>query len=62
MDNQTIERQTLPLMEAGRLLGVGRNTTYLAAKTGQIPTVLIGKRLFVPRLALERLLAGQRGI
>ncbi len=46
---------TIP--EAAKKLGIGRNTAYEAARTGEIPTVKIGKRLLVPREALERKLA-----
>jgi excisionase family DNA binding protein len=45
-------------VEAGRLLGLGRNASYEAAKTGQLPTIKIGRRLLVPKVALERLLKG----
>jgi excisionase family DNA binding protein len=53
------ERKTYNIEEAGRLLGVGRNQAYDAAKTGQIPTIKIGKRLLVPKAALDRMLAGE---
>ena len=46
---------TIP--EAAKKLGIGRNTAYEAARRGQIPTIKIGKRLLVPREALERQLA-----
>lgn len=44
--------------EAGRLLGISRNSAYDAAARGELPIVKIGGRLIVPRVALERLLAG----
>jgi hypothetical protein len=31
-------------------------SAYAAAKSGSLPTVRVGRRLIVPRLALERLL------
>ena len=43
---------------AGRFLGLGRNATFSAARCGQIPTIRIGKRLLVSRVALQRLLEG----
>jgi len=49
-------RQTVSVEEAGRLLGISRGTAYEAAKSGSIPVIRIGKRLLVPRAALERLL------
>lgn len=47
---------TISIAEAGELLGVSRRTAYRAAARGQIPTVRIGRRLFVPTLQLLRLL------
>ena len=49
-------RLTLTVPEAGRVLGVGRNAAYQAARTGDIPTVRIGKRILVPVAALGRML------
>lgn len=49
---------TYRIDEAAKLLGVGRNTAYEAARTGQLPTVRIGKRLLVPKVALDRMLLG----
>ena len=50
------ERLTYTVEEAGRLLGLSRNSTYEAARTGELPTIRLGRRLLVPRAALERLL------
>ena len=54
------ERRTLTIEEAARALGIGRNQGYLAAKRGDIPVIRIGKRMLVPRAALERMLEGER--
>lgn len=60
-------RQDLPLAlsvpEAGRLLGIGRNTAYDAVRNGEIPSLRIGGRIVVPLQALLRLLdrAGAAG-
>ena len=50
------ERLTYTVEEAGRLLGLSRNSTYEAARTGELPTIRLGRRVLVPRAALERLL------
>lgn len=50
-------RQTLTVEEAAALLGIGRNTAYQAAASGQLPVIRIGRRLLIPRAALDRLLA-----
>ena len=55
----TMKRRTLTVEEAGEWLGIGRSAAYAAAKRGEIPTIRIGRRLVVPRDALERMLAGE---
>jgi excisionase family DNA binding protein len=47
---------TIRVDRAGQLLGISRATAYEAARSGQIPTLRIGKRLVVPTAALLRLL------
>lgn len=47
---------TISVPQAGELLGIGRNQAYAAAKTGQLPTIKIGKRVLVPVIALDRML------
>jgi hypothetical protein len=55
------ERLVLDLWpETGRALGLGRAATYAAARRGEIPTLRFGRRLVVPRAALEELLRGAR--
>ncbi len=52
-------RETLTIIETAQVLGVGRSTAYELARTGQIPILRLGRRLLVPRVALQRLLAGE---
>jgi len=47
---------TLSVEEAAKLLGIGRNLCYERVKTGEIPVIRIGRRLLVPRKALDKLL------
>ncbi len=54
-----MEKQTVTVREAGEILGIGRNSAYAAVERGEIPVIRVGKRLVVPRAALERLLTGQ---
>jgi excisionase family DNA binding protein len=51
-----LESATLTVEQAARVLGIGRNGAYQAVKTGEIPSIRLGKRILVPRAALERLL------
>jgi excisionase family DNA binding protein len=50
------ERLTHTVEEAGQMLGLSRNSAYALAKSGELPTIRLGKRLLVPKAALERLL------
>ena len=50
------ERLTLTVEETAKLLGIGRQLAYERVKTGEIPSLKFGRRLLVPRKALERLL------
>jgi excisionase family DNA binding protein len=47
----------LTVEEAARFLRISRGSAYEAARRGDLPTVRIGRRLLVPRVALDRLLA-----
>ena len=51
------DKLTLSVEETAKLLGIGRNLCYDRVKTGEIPAIKIGRRLLVPRSALEKLLA-----
>jgi excisionase family DNA binding protein len=51
------ERLTYTVPEAGKLLGIGRRLAYEQAASGQLPIIRIGRRILVPRVALERMLA-----
>jgi excisionase family DNA binding protein len=51
-----MESATLSVEETAKVLGIGRNSAYEGVRTGQIPSIRIGKRILVPRVALERIL------
>ncbi len=54
--NEYKESLVLDVPEVGRLLNLSRTTAYILAAQGVIPTIRLGKRLLVPRVALERML------
>ena len=63
MDEQSSERLTVSVSEAAQLLGIGRGTAYECVRTGQIPSIKLGRRIVIPTRALEALLdqaAGDR--
>jgi excisionase family DNA binding protein len=46
----------LTVPEAARLLRLGRNTVYEAVRRGELPSVRVGRRLLIPKPALQHLL------
>jgi excisionase family DNA binding protein len=55
-----VEKATVSVDEAAKVLGIGRNQTYDGIKRGEIPSIKIGKRILVPRAALEAMLTGAK--
>lgn len=47
---------TISIVRTGRILGISRNIAYEAAKSGQIPTIPVGRRRLVPTAKLLELL------
>jgi excisionase family DNA binding protein len=50
------DRLTYTLTEAAERLGISRGLAYEAAHRGELPVCRFGRRLLVPRVALDRLL------
>jgi excisionase family DNA binding protein len=50
------ERLTFTVEEAGELLGISRALAYEMARTGRLPTLRFGKRIVVPKKAIENML------
>jgi excisionase family DNA binding protein len=57
LDSRWNGRSTLSVEEAGcEVLGLSRAAAYAAANAGTLPVVRVGRRMVVPRFALEKLL------
>jgi excisionase family DNA binding protein len=48
---------TYSVPEAGRRVGLGKNASYEAARRRELPTLRFGRKLRVPRIAFEQMLA-----
>jgi excisionase family DNA binding protein len=55
------QRATLTVSEAAIVLGVSRSTAYELARTGDLPSLRLGRRIVVPTDALRSLLAQAGG-
>ena len=51
-------RETFSLVEAGQILGIGRSTAYELARKGRLPVLRLGRKLVVPKVALDKMLNG----
>lgn len=55
------KRLAVSVSEAAAMLGLGRDLAYEAVRTGEIPSIKIGRRVLVPLAALEKMLADAGG-
>jgi excisionase family DNA binding protein len=53
---------TYSVPEAARVLGIGRDKAYEAARSGLIPALRFGRNIRVPRVALHRMLESGTGL
>lgn len=55
---QRMQRRTYTIDEVSDLLGLSRNSAYVAARADKlpVPVIRVGKRMFVSRTALDRFL------
>ena len=51
-----VQRRTVTIQEAAKILGIGRDQAYNAARLGQLPVIKIGKRLLLSLPALNKML------
>ncbi|MBW3643336.1 MAG: helix-turn-helix domain-containing protein [Actinobacteria bacterium] len=49
---------TLSVEEAARLLGISRTLAYDLVRRGELPRLRLGRRVVVPRQALQDLIGG----
>ncbi len=50
-------RLCMSVPEAAKLLGISRNNAYELVKRGELPSIKLGKRKLIPKVALEKKLA-----
>jgi excisionase family DNA binding protein len=52
----TNENVVYTVAETARILRIGRTLAYDYAKSGKLPAIRIGRRLLIPRAAVDKLL------
>ncbi len=56
------EKLVYTITEASALLGISHIHGYLMARRKEIPTIRLGRRILVPKIALEKMLADAREV
>ena len=57
----TVEPQVVSVPAAAIMLGIGRNFAYEPCRSRQLPSVRLGRRIVIPKIAIETILeAGAR--
>lgn len=51
-------RNAFTVDETAKILGLSRASAFAGVSRGEIPSIRVGKRLIVPRRALEKMLEG----
>jgi excisionase family DNA binding protein len=54
----SIDRPALSVAETADLLGISRWLVQQAVREGSLPSVRVGRRILIPKVQLEALLAG----
>ena len=62
IEERPAQRLTMTVEEAAVALGISRATAYEAVSRGEIPCIRIGRRILIPKVALNRLLDGEAGL
>ena len=55
----TDQRLTVTVTEAARLLGISRGMAYECVRTGELPSIMLGRRILISRRRLEEMLDGE---
>lgn len=55
-----VAQATLSPLEVAKMLGIGERQAREFIKSGQLYSFRVGRRILVPRRAVEALLSGQR--
>ena len=55
--NMAIEKRLcIKVPEAAEMLGISRNFAYQLVREGKLPSIRFGKRILIPRAALDKMM------
>ena len=54
--NKKLNPTVLTVVEVAKILRIGKISAYQAIERGEVPSIRIGRRILIPRFALEQLL------
>jgi excisionase family DNA binding protein len=54
--NENSQKLTYTVAEVAKLLGISRATAYEQANSGALPSIKMGRRILIPKMAFERFL------
>jgi len=57
MNNRNHEILVYNVAEAANLLDLSKGSVYEAIHNGQLPSIRIGRRILIPRIALDKMLS-----
>jgi len=60
MSQENTNALVLTVEEVRKQLRLSRGLMYEAIHTGQIPSIRVGRRILIPRVALDHLLTGTK--
>ncbi|MCZ7629538.1 MAG: helix-turn-helix domain-containing protein [Microthrixaceae bacterium] len=58
---EQVERRTVSVTEAARILGISRAHAYHCVRSGELPAIVLGRRIVVPKAVLDRILGESAG-
>ena len=56
----TTNPATMTVAQAATMLGISRSSAYECVRLGAIPSIRLGRRIVIPRRAVDELLASAR--
>lgn len=54
---EKMERIVYTVTEAAEILGISRPTAFQGVERGEIPHIRVGRRILIPKAALDKMLA-----